>query len=33
MSKSPFAYKAPDGYVTCGGQLRLYPNQAIRTKF
>ena len=33
MSKSPFVYQIPDGYVACGGQLRLYPNQTIRTKF
>ena len=33
MSKSPVAYQIPDGYVACGGQLRLYPNQIIRTKF
>lgn len=32
MSKSPFAYQIPDGYVACGGQLRVYPNQTIRTK-
>lgn len=29
MSKkeNPFKYKIPTGYVACGGQLRIYPNQ------
>lgn len=27
------SYQIPDGYVACGGQLRVYPNQTIRTKF
>lgn len=33
MSKNSFTYQIPTGYVTCGGKLRIYPNQSTLTYF